>query len=68
MGNTLKIATGLGVLAGISYFGKRKMASERIAAKTGGIIGYLKGLGQGFGYGLKSMFRIKGLKAEVKAY
>jgi hypothetical protein len=59
MGNALKIATGLGVLAGISYFGKRKMASERIAARTGGVVGYLKGLGQGFFYGLKSMVRMR---------
>lgn len=59
MGNSLKIATGLGVLAGISYFGKRRMASHEIAAKTGGFVGYLKGLGQGFTYGLKSMFRLQ---------
>ena len=57
MGNTLKIATGLGVLAGLSYFGKRRMASHEVAAKTGGFVGYLKGLGQGFIYGVKSMFR-----------
>lgn len=55
MGSTLKIATGLGVLAGISYFGKRRMASHEIAAKAGGILGYLKGIGQGFLYGIKSM-------------
>jgi hypothetical protein len=59
MGNTLKIATGLGVLAGLSYFGKRKMASERLAAKGGGIVGYLKGLGQGIKYSFKSMFRMR---------
>lgn len=59
MGTTLKIATGLGVLAGISYFGNRRMASERIAARTRGIVGYLKGLGQGFFYGLKSMVRLR---------
>lgn len=57
MGSTLKIATGIGVLAGISYFGKRRMASHEIAAKTGGIVGYLKGMGEGFAYGLKSMFK-----------
>jgi hypothetical protein len=57
MGSTLKFATGLGVLAGISYFGKRKMASHEIAAKTGGIVGYIKGMGQGFLYGVKSMFK-----------
>jgi hypothetical protein len=62
MGNTLKIVTGLGVLAGISYFGKRRMASERLAAKGGGIAGYLKGLGQGFGYSLKSLLRIRSQK------
>lgn len=57
MGNTLKIATGLGVLAGISYFGKKRMETAKISAKVGGIAGYLKGLGQGFFYGVKSMLR-----------
>lgn len=57
MGNTLKIATGLGVLAGISYIGKKRMDSMKISAKAGGIVGYLKGLQQGFIAGLKTMFR-----------
>ena len=57
MGSTLKIAAGLGVLAGISYFGNKRMASHEIAAKTGGIVGYLKGASQGFVYGIKSMFK-----------
>ncbi len=59
MGNTLKIATGIGVLAGISYFGKRKMTAEKLIAKTGGVLGYLKGLGQGFGYGIKSILHVQ---------
>jgi hypothetical protein len=59
MANAFKIATGLGVLAGISYFGRRRMASERIMARTGGFFGYLKGLGQGFGYGIKSMLHLR---------
>ena len=59
MSNTLKIATGIGVLAGISYFGKRKMTTEKLIAKGGGVMGYLKGLGQGFGYGMKSILRVQ---------
>lgn len=59
MGNTLKIATGLGVLAGLSYFGKRRMASERLAARGGGIAGYLMGLGQGIKHSFRSMFRLR---------
>lgn len=59
MGNTLKLAAGLGVLAGISYFGKRRIPSDRIAAKAGGFLGYLRGLGQGFFYGAKSILRLQ---------
>ena len=59
MGNTGKIITGLGVLAGISYFGKRKMTTEELAARGGGFVGYLKGLGQGFTTGVKSMLRMR---------
>ncbi len=55
MGTTLKIATGLGVLAGISYMGSKRMDSMKISAKAGGIIGYLKGLQQGFFAGIKTM-------------
>lgn len=57
MGTTLRIATGLGVLAGISYFGRKHVDSMKISAKAGGIIGYLKGLQQGFIAGIKTMFR-----------
>jgi len=58
MGTTLKIATGLGVLAGISYLGRKRldMESLSISAKAGGIVGYLKGLQQGFVAGIKAMF------------
>ncbi len=59
MNNTLKIATGLGVLAGISYFGKRRMAAEQLMARGGGALGYLKGLGQGFGFAVKSALKFK---------
>ena len=61
MRNSAKIITGLGVLAGISYLGKKKMTTEQLAAQGGGIIGYLKGMGQGFYTGVKSAFRFRGL-------
>jgi hypothetical protein len=59
MNNAMKIATGIGVLAGISYFGRRRMASEQLLARGGGAVGYLKGLGQGFGFAVKSAFKFK---------
>lgn len=57
MGKTLKIAAGLGILAGISYFGRNRIDTARISAKAGGIVGYLKGLDQGLMTGIKAMFR-----------
>ena|GEM_PF-2662312 len=62
MRNSAKIITGLGVLAGISYLGKKNMTTEQLAAQGGGIIGYLKGMGQGFYTGVKSAFRFRGLQ------
>lgn len=59
MGNTAKIITGLGVLAGISYYGKRKMTPEELAARGGGFLGYLKGMGQGFFIGIKTALRLR---------
>lgn len=57
MGKTAKILTGLGLVAGVSYFGRRKMTSEELAARGGGLIGYLKGMGQGFFIGVKQALR-----------
>ncbi len=59
MGKTAKILTGLGLVAGISYFGRRKMTSEELAARGGGLIGYVKGMGQGFFMGMKQAFRFR---------
>jgi hypothetical protein len=59
MGNFGKIMTGLGVLIGLSYFGKRRMETERSVAKAGGFLGYLKGMGQGFFYGARSILRFR---------
>ena len=59
MGKTVKIITGLGVLAGISYFGKRRMTVEELAANGGGFFGYLQGMGKGFWFGVKSMLRLQ---------
>ena len=59
MGNTAKIITGLGILAGISYYGKRKMTPEELAARGGGFLGYLKGMGQGFITGIKTALRLR---------
>lgn len=59
MGKLAKIAAGLGIVAGISYFGKRRMASQRLAAQAGGFVGYLKGMGQGFLYGARSILRFR---------
>lgn len=59
MGNAAKIITGLGVLAGISYYGRRKMTTEELAARGGGFLGYLKGMGQGFFTGVKTVFRFR---------
>lgn len=57
MGKTAKILTGLGLVAGISYFGRRKMTTEELAARGGGFVGYLKGMGQGFFMGVKQALR-----------
>jgi hypothetical protein len=59
MGKTAKILTGLGLVAGISYFGRRQMTSEELAARGGGLIGYVKGMGQGFLSGVKTAFRFR---------
>jgi hypothetical protein len=59
MGKTAKILTGLGLVAGISYFGRRQMTSEELAARGGGLIGYVKGIGQGFFSGMKTAFRFR---------
>lgn len=59
MGKTAKIITGLGVLAGISYLGKKNLSSEQLAAQGGGFMGYVKGMGQGFYSGLKTAFRFR---------
>jgi hypothetical protein len=58
MGRTMKILTGLGVLAGISYFGKNRRAHD-LAAREAGFLGYLRGLGQGFMQGVKSMLHLR---------
>jgi hypothetical protein len=59
MGKTAKILTGLGLVAGISYFGRRQMTSEELAARGGGVLGYLKGMGQGFYTGVKQALRFR---------
>jgi hypothetical protein len=59
MGKTAKIITGLGVLAGISYLGKKNTTTEELAARGGGVLGYLRGLGQGFTTGVKTMLRLR---------
>jgi hypothetical protein len=57
MSKTAKIITGLGVLAGISYLGNRKMKADRSADRAGRIGAYLKGMKKGFVSGFKSAFR-----------
>ena len=57
MGNTMKIATGLGVLAGISYFGRKRMDTAKVSAKAGGIVGYIRGLTRGFTSGIKATLK-----------
>ena len=59
MGKTAKIIAGLAVLAGISYYGRGKLTTEQVAARSGGFLGYLKGMGQGFYYGIKTAFRFR---------
>ena len=59
MGKTAKILTGLGLVAGVSYFGRKQMTSEELAARGGGFLGYLKGMGQGFYLGVKHAFRFR---------
>jgi hypothetical protein len=59
MGKTAKILTGLGLVAGISYFGRRQMTRKELAARGGGLIGYVKGMGQGFFMGVKQAFRFR---------
>jgi hypothetical protein len=59
MGKTAKIITGLGVLAGISYLGRRNMTTEKLAAQGGGFFGYVKGMGQGFVSGIRTALRFR---------
>jgi hypothetical protein len=59
MGNTAKIITALGLIAGISYYGRRKMTPTELAARGGGFVGYLKGMGNGFVTGLRTAFRLR---------
>ena len=59
MGKTLRIITGIGVLAGISYYGRKRMTTEQLAAETGGFLGYLKGMGRGFFYGIKTALHFR---------
>ena len=59
MGKTAKILTGLGLVAGISYLGRRQMTTAELAARGGGFLGYLKGMGQGFFLGLKQAIRFR---------
>ncbi|HKP98432.1 MAG TPA: hypothetical protein VJ385_22065 [Fibrobacteria bacterium] len=59
MGKTAKIITGPGLLAGISYYGRRRMTTEELAARGGGFVGYLKGMGKGFIAGLRTAFRFR---------
>lgn len=59
MGKAAKLLTGLGLVAGISYFGRRKISPEELAARGGGFLGYLKGMGQGFYLGVKQAFRFR---------
>jgi hypothetical protein len=59
MGKTAKILTGLGLVAGISYFGRKQMTSEELAARGGGFLGYVKGMGQGFFLGVKQAIRFR---------
>jgi hypothetical protein len=50
---------GLGLLAGISYFGKHRMQAEKSMVNSAGFLGYLKGMGQGFIYGARSILRFR---------
>jgi hypothetical protein len=59
MGKLAKIMLGLGVIAGVSYYGRGKLSTEALAARGGGFLGYLKGMGQGFFLGAKSVFRLR---------
>jgi hypothetical protein len=59
MGKITKVLAGLGVVAGISYFGKRRMRTEKTAAQGAGILGYLRGMGEGFIYGARTMLRFR---------
>lgn len=59
MKNFARIMAGFGLLAGISYFGKHRMEAEKSAATAGGFLGYLKGMGQGFFYGARSILRFR---------
>jgi len=57
MGKTARILTGLGLVAGISYFGRKHMSSQELAARGGGLLGYIRGMGKGFYYGVKQAIR-----------
>lgn len=59
MGKAAKIIAGLGIIAGVSYFGRSKMSTEELAARGGGFLGYLKGMGQGFFLGAKHALRFR---------
>ena len=61
MGKIAKIMLGLGVIAGVSYYGRGKLSTEQLAARGGGFLGYLKGMGQGFLLGAKSAFRFRSI-------
>ncbi len=57
MGKFIKIVLGLGVVAGISYYGRNRQSAEQLANRGAGVLGYLKGLGQGLYLGIKHSFR-----------
>lgn len=65
MTNPMKIAAGLGLLAGASFFGKKRMDirnrmfTHRLAAMFGAILGFGKGFGRGISSTFKSIFHIR---------
>jgi hypothetical protein len=61
MGKIAKIILGLGVIAGVSYYGRGKLTTEQLAARGGGFLGYLKGMGQGLIIGARSVFRFRSI-------
>ena len=60
MNRFVKILMGVGIVAGISYYGRGKLSPEQIAMRGAGTLGYLKGMGQGFYLGCKHTFRFLG--------